>query len=57
MARGDGGGRDGRGEPEWRPVSDMDMMTALVLEQLGANREQFGVEEPADNRWRYPRVT
>ncbi|MEV4182218.1 hypothetical protein AB0J28_12345 [Streptosporangium canum] len=47
MARGDGGGRDGRGEPEWRPVSDVDMMTAVVLEQLGANREQLRTLEPA----------
>jgi hypothetical protein len=47
MARGDGGGRDGRGEPEWRPVGDVDMMTAVVLEQLGANREQLRTLEPA----------
>jgi hypothetical protein len=47
MARGDGGGRDGRGEPEWRPVSDVDMMTAVVLEQLGANRDQLRTLEPA----------
>ncbi|MEV1005493.1 hypothetical protein [Nonomuraea sp. NPDC050202] len=47
MARGDGGGRDGRGEPEWRPVTDVDMMTAVVLEQLGANRDQLRTLEPA----------
>jgi hypothetical protein len=47
MARGDGAGRDGRGEPEWRPVTDVDMMTAIVLEQLGANREQLRTLEPA----------
>ncbi|MDX3108108.1 hypothetical protein [Nonomuraea angiospora] len=47
MARGDGGGRDGRGEPEWRPVSDVDMMTAVVLEQLSANRDQLRTLEPA----------
>ncbi|WP_329431141.1 hypothetical protein OG339_47240 (plasmid) [Streptosporangium sp. NBC_01495] len=47
MARGDGGGKDGRGEPAWRPVSDVDMMTAIVLEQLGANREQVRTLEPA----------
>ncbi|HEX4812517.1 MAG TPA: hypothetical protein VFV66_07165 [Nonomuraea sp.] len=47
MARGDGGGRDGRGEPEWRPVADVDMMTAVVLEQLGANRDQLRTLEPA----------
>ncbi|MGP3961014.1 hypothetical protein ACTWPT_33935 [Nonomuraea sp. 3N208] len=47
MARGDGGGRDGRGEPQWRPVSDVDMMTAVVLEQLGANRDQLRTLEPA----------
>ncbi|MGP3919881.1 hypothetical protein [Nonomuraea sp. 10N515B] len=47
MARGDGGGRDGRGEPEWRPVADVDMMTVVVLEQLGANREQLQSLEPA----------
>jgi hypothetical protein len=47
MARGDGGGRDGRGEPEWRPVDDVDMMTAVVLEQLGANRDQLRTLEPA----------
>ncbi|MFI6744182.1 hypothetical protein ACIBI9_65960 [Nonomuraea sp. NPDC050451] len=47
MARGDGGGRDGRGEPEWRPVSSVDMMTAIVLEQLGTNREQLRTLEPA----------
>ncbi|WP_433258005.1 hypothetical protein ACQPYK_22140 [Streptosporangium sp. CA-135522] len=41
------GGRDGRGEPDWRPVSDVDMMTAVVLEQLGANREQVRALEPA----------
>ncbi|WP_336213091.1 hypothetical protein [Nonomuraea sp. LPB2021202275-12-8] len=46
MARGDGGDRDGRGEPEWRPVSDVDMMTAFVLEQLGANLEQLRTLEP-----------
>lgn len=47
MARGDGGGRDGRGEPIWWPVSDVDMMTAVVLEQLAANREQLRTLEPA----------
>ncbi|MER6005899.1 hypothetical protein ABT120_45655 [Nonomuraea angiospora] len=47
MVRGDGGGRDGRGEPEWRPVGKVDMMTAVVLEQLGANREQLRSLEPA----------
>ncbi|MEU0569253.1 hypothetical protein ABZ297_28295 [Nonomuraea sp. NPDC005983] len=47
MARGDGGGRNGRDEPVWRPVSDVDMMTAIVLEQLGANREQLRTLEPA----------
>ncbi|MET7463005.1 hypothetical protein [Nonomuraea sp. NPDC005501] len=47
MARGDGGGRDGRGEPEWRPVTDVDMMTAIVLEQLSANRDQLRTLEPA----------
>ncbi|MGW4476047.1 hypothetical protein ACWENQ_40810 [Nonomuraea sp. NPDC004354] len=44
MARGDGGGR---GEPEWRPMIDVDMMTAVVLEQLGANRDQLRTLEPA----------
>ncbi|MGW4412313.1 hypothetical protein ACWEJ6_50535 [Nonomuraea sp. NPDC004702] len=47
MARGDGGGRDGRGEPEWRPVIDVDMMTAVVLEQLGAHHERPRTLEPA----------
>jgi hypothetical protein len=50
MARGDGGGRDGRGEPQWRPLSDVDMMSAVVLEQLGANREQLRTLEPARRR-------
>ncbi|MGI5290739.1 hypothetical protein ACQEVF_46490 [Nonomuraea polychroma] len=39
MARGDGGGRDGRGEPEWRPVTDVDMMTAVVLGGRDSIRE------------------
>ncbi|MFI7452797.1 hypothetical protein ACIBQX_35295 [Nonomuraea sp. NPDC049714] len=41
MARGDGGGRDSLGEPKWWPVSDLDMMTAIALEQLDANRDQL----------------
>nr|WP_228648275.1 hypothetical protein [Microtetraspora sp. AC03309] len=46
--RGDGGGgRVGRSEPFWRPVTDVNMMTAVVLEQLGVNREQLRTLEPA----------
>lgn len=38
---------DPRGEPNWQPVGAVEMMTAVVAEQLAANREQLETLGPA----------